>query len=333
MTCIRGLIWVARAPSDVQSRCIGYMDTLSLISLSWTSRKMHELCMTEWKRHVWKQLGEVVGDVDSFLSLLKVSLRCKRFSVHVTDLAENQRYDAVVSGSFVLSLIMRNNHWKPGDMDIYVPRGSHHAFVSDLAILVCADRVDAPTATQGYVSARTASSISTVQTVRTGHFKYDIVESRSSCASSPIPLFHSTCVMNYLSHSHLSIGYPRYTLHMSSVYNPAHSISPNWHTRILRKWTDRGFFFSSTASALPQSNTRGYCNTSRDAPIGSSACSRRSFLDSKSFVLVLGNNNSSRKASFNEEEKVEWWMTGSCCDREPAYVLRNTLCTVVPQLH
>ncbi|KAG6903951.1 hypothetical protein DXG01_013705, partial [Tephrocybe rancida] len=161
------------------------------------------------------------------------------------------RTRAVISGSTVLHFILRDNHWQPGDFDIYAPFGTGsvivHWLINKAGYKVTSDSsrsfifhphtIAAP---PGPCDWRT-DLVNTASVRRKSRQKYkynslttshiyrvyklcstqntfiDVIESSKPSFLPPITQFHSTIVMNYLSPTSLVVLYPKLTFNREGV--------------------------------------------------------------------------------------------------------------------
>ncbi|KAI9063180.1 hypothetical protein FKP32DRAFT_1553809, partial [Trametes sanguinea] len=123
---------------------------------------------------------------------------------------------AVISGSFALAFLLRNNEPKiiARDLDIYVP----HKYAKRLARYL--------TAGEGYSVVLSHhhrydgnAAIASVQVLAKGAMRIEIIESTTSSALFPLPHFWATHVVNYLTADTFCIAYPSHTLKHEALFN------------------------------------------------------------------------------------------------------------------
>lgn len=207
-------------------------------------------------------------------------------------------------------------------MDIYVSYDSFDNFTSSFAELLRqnnAEVVVRPRLTNPYSSYTQTHGIARVYTVQMPTFSFDIVQSLENDPTYPLVYFHSTAVINYLTHDHLSIAYPRHTLAMRSICNPTQQLAEAHSARITRlmwKYGFRGFDVRISAAAFTRPTTLELCKPPLNAPLGANACRCRSFVDRSAFVLPFDERWGESKERYGDRDsEMKWWMTGTCCDR------------------
>ncbi|KAI6156988.1 hypothetical protein BKA82DRAFT_60127, partial [Pisolithus tinctorius] len=150
--------------------------------------------------------------------------------------------DAVISGSSALHLLLPASYttWSPTDLDIYVPLRTFHYLTWLL------NNHGYSSVSKGAINHSTYSysKIASVYTFSDGVRTMDVVVSKTSAAFSPLFQFHSTALMNFVSHDRISCAYPSLTLHHLSLINPgllyANCFSDK-HIDALQKYVLRGF--------------------------------------------------------------------------------------------
>ncbi|KAG6830179.1 hypothetical protein H0H87_008955 [Tephrocybe sp. NHM501043] len=199
--------------------------------------QMHPKLMGKLSPHLSKSLDELLTsrvsreNVDGFRTLL---LRTR----------------AAVSGSTVLHFILRDDHWTPGDFDLYAPFGTGYTVVQWLVkqegYKVVSDGsrsfifhphtlTSTPNACDWTTDLVTSTSIHR-QPGRAKKYDYsdsdiyrvyklcstkntfiDVIESSKPSFLPPITRFHSTIVMNYLTPNSLVILYPKLTFRREGI--------------------------------------------------------------------------------------------------------------------
>lgn len=122
-----------------------------------------------------------------------------------------------MSGSLVLYLAIRQGTWQPNDVDVYVNHDSYSAFIEDFVSTMNA--VEIPAQEKQRADDEDTLYSPAIQNIR--HFKtewatYDIIQS-ITVASLPLQCFHSTVVVNALTHDCLFVSSPLYTLNMCGI--------------------------------------------------------------------------------------------------------------------
>jgi len=201
------------------------------------------------------------SDVDSLARLAAISTSnaekvCRNLQHRIDSLAAPffssgmvlreilQTCDAVVSGSAALHLLLpiSTTKWKPKDLDLYVP----HRHMKELTrrlqklgyqLLPCIPNI------HGTYS---SPHIIAVHKFALGQNIIDVVESCTDASFSPIFLFDSTAVMNFIGTDFIFSAYPSLTLQSKSLLNP-YSFYGNTYARNkishLEKYCERGFQF------------------------------------------------------------------------------------------
>ena len=146
--------------------------------------------------------------------------------------------DAIVSGSFVLHLLLRPTHWVPSDMDIYIPAGGYRVFRQDLGRLLAL--TDVPT---NFPPGYDGLPVRTVTTAHTGNriVRFQLIESPSRAADRPITEFHSTLLMNFMAHDHMAVAYPVRTKNGIGILNNTLPHFYGTHTEAVIKYVERGY--------------------------------------------------------------------------------------------
>lgn len=227
-------------------------------------------------------------------------------------------FHAVVSGSFLLSLLHRPSNWIPNDMDIYVPRRRGRAFVRQLSAALGIDR---PTVCEedGY-SLMHMTMVRKVWMVRGNSRTFQVIEAEDGAADGPVPAFHSTLLMNLLGHDHISVAYPKLTMEGRGVLRPDCPLTPAKQAAIV-KYMERGYDlrypvqgplrpsgmskpdFQRRQRAPPEQRDDTTCGRSYTCPK-----EMRGFYDSVSLLIPLGGNKVTQP-----NWTVEWDLGGFGC--------------------
>ncbi|KAI5996541.1 hypothetical protein F5J12DRAFT_725564 [Pisolithus orientalis] len=119
--------------------------------------------------------------------------------------------DTVISSSSALHLLLPTSYttWNPTDLDIYVLLHTFHYLTWLL------NNHGYSSMSKGAVNHSTYSywKIASVYTFSDGVHMMDIVICKTSAAFSPLFQFHSTALMNFVSHDQIFCTYPSLTLH------------------------------------------------------------------------------------------------------------------------
>ncbi|KAG6908377.1 hypothetical protein DXG01_004875 [Tephrocybe rancida] len=197
----------------------------------------HPMLMGKLSAHLCQSFDELLAsrvsrtNVDSFRTLL---LRTR----------------AVISGSTVLHFILRDNHWRPADFDLYTPFGTGYAIVHWLvnnegykvvsdgsrSFIFHPHTVTAPPGPCDWTTDLVATASVHRNTRQTNKYDstnsdiyrvyklcstkntfVDVIESIKPSFLPPITRFHSTIVMNYLSPTSLVVLYPDLTFKREGI--------------------------------------------------------------------------------------------------------------------
>ena len=173
-----------------------------------------------------------------------------------------QTCNAVVSGSAALHLLLpiSTTKWKPNDLDLYVPHRHMKVLSWHLQSLGYQLLPHGPDNHSAYSS----SQVTAVHKFILGQSVIEVIESSTDTSFSPIFLFDSTAVMNFVSMNTIFAAYPNLTLQYKSLLNP-YSLYGNMynHRKIshLEKYLQWGFQFipcqeSHTSPFQCRSNAR-----------------------------------------------------------------------------
>ncbi|TEB19409.1 hypothetical protein FA13DRAFT_1601539, partial [Coprinellus micaceus] len=171
---------------------------------------------------------------------------------------------SIASGSAVLR-IMDAFMGKPGDLDIYVPRGSMSAADEFLHlheyVLVSISLENSRTLDRG------EAGISEVRYYlnRFNGALVNVIESSTSSSPTAVFFFHSTIVMNYLSWNALISAYPIMTIDRCGILNSCGAKERPRMEECMAKYRRRGYDFVATSlecERLPNQHICGefeYC--------------------------------------------------------------------------
>lgn len=218
-----------------------------------------------------------------------------------------QRHNAIISGSFVVYLLFGPVSWKPKDIDIYAPHALWKGLIASLEAIGFEEKNT--TMDNDYKGDKLPGITGLKHMTRDG-LQFDVIQSAEAAADFPIPHFHSTLVMNFLAHDHLSIAYPLLTLHGLAIQNPSYSLSRGIRAGAQVKYDTRGF----TLQAFRQrdhAEAAGY--TTSIFPCSASLCPQqeRSFYDNRSLVVPWSSN------SFRNPKYSTLWIAGGAgCGQE-----------------
>ncbi|KAH9855227.1 hypothetical protein C2E23DRAFT_866854 [Lenzites betulinus] len=152
---------------------------------------------------------------------------------------------SVLSGSTALHILdnERAAQWSPSDLNIYTPRHGLQAFVDYL----CASEGYSVTKIDTSKYPYDNSSIEKVVHLQRTDHEIDVIQSSSSSALEPIPLFWSSHLMNYLTADGFCVAYPTYTLSGRGLLNPFKlvglQIPPPRSINAMEKYVARGYNF------------------------------------------------------------------------------------------
>ncbi|KAI6007535.1 hypothetical protein F5J12DRAFT_720340 [Pisolithus orientalis] len=147
--------------------------------------------------------------------------------------------------------------WYPTDLDIYVPLHTFHYLTWLL------NNHGYSSVSEGAVNHLTYSysKIASIYTFSNGVCMMDVIISKTSAAFSPLFQFHSTALMNFVSHDQIFCVYPSLTLHHLSLINPgllyANCFSDK-HIDALQKYVLHGFKHVCCANVHDRG---GYCRS------------------------------------------------------------------------
>ncbi|KAJ3516297.1 hypothetical protein NMY22_g14243 [Coprinellus aureogranulatus] len=246
-------------PNKVQICILRWMPLSSAISVSQGSKE----CYRTFKRYVRSQ-------VDACL---------RPFDLPKTEtLAFMREQKAVASGSAVLR-ILNPDMGLPGDLDLYVPRGSMD---SAHAFLITHSYYLSKSYPEGWKPAGWGET--GIRQVRYYTHKetsalVNVIETSLPSAPSAVFLFHSTVVMNYLTWNSVVCAYPLTTLSGYSLLNSSRFGEARRIHACVEKYKRRGYTFVTTSLeciGFPNPHTCGvfpYCGHT-ERHVGDSATMR-----------------------------------------------------------
>lgn len=126
---------------------------------------------------------------------------------------------AVISGSAALYVLqpLLATSWIPNDLDIYVSQNNLRLLLAALAIEGYHDVLTSAPHVKHY----SCRHLHTTITLTCSHQTIEVIVSKDACSAiSPIYLFHSTLLMNFLTHDAMCCSYPRLTLRGLSLIHP-----------------------------------------------------------------------------------------------------------------
>jgi hypothetical protein len=219
-------------PAELQDMILGYLNLSDLVALANVGAFTHRV-----KAHVFHKVGRLFSRWD----LPEISTRAKM-----------KETETVLSGSAALATVMPVNY-QPGDLDFY---SSLSGAIRFREFLLSANyvEVEAESINSGLQesSASPAGMWRQVPMVRdendecayvvhagmkriftffhkTQGYKINLIQSSAESALATIFLFHSTVVMNWVSHCAVSCAYPKLTL----AYKGTYILLRNCNTTIL----------------------------------------------------------------------------------------------------
>ena len=138
---------------------------------------------------------------------------------------------------------MREGSWQPGDIDVYTTETAFDAFVSVFQEKMHAEEVKIEKAREHDTLSYTFGIVS-IRRFRSATTTYDIINTECDLHYT-LAGFHSTVVMNVLTHDHIYISHPRRTLKKTGIRtnNP-------WTQRmadVMAKYAGRGFTITPLA--------------------------------------------------------------------------------------
>jgi len=210
--------------------------------------------------------------------LVCFSATCKSFSKHVCRYVLFQRRhlasrffrdpdklfrilyacQAIISGSGALYLLqpLLATSWIPNDLDIYVSQDNLHLLLAALSIEGYGEVQSSPVRVKSYLWPHFHSTVTLTRAEQT----IDVVVSTTSTGIFPIFHFHSTLLMNFVTHDSICCTYPHLTLRGLSLIHPfsAHNTILNRASiDALLKYHHRGFVY------LTCYHIDGHCRSSK----------------------------------------------------------------------
>ncbi|KAG6895589.1 hypothetical protein C0992_000492 [Termitomyces sp. T32_za158] len=219
-------------------------------------------------------------DVDAYLSQrIFDSLNSFGFSPvqFLPFLAANR---SVISGSFVLSLLLPLGEVVPDDIDIYVPV-SNRAAVTDQLLRVYGYTLDPDPVLDAYED---DDDVLDIVHFRLQDRTLDVILVRTNNVLAPITRFHSTPVMNFMSSTDIVCAYPSLTFNRCGLINRAclagRDSDGGW-VDALFKYCQRGFDLAFAPRRWAEF-TRHICKEDGYCPM-----TLRTFSDSTTFVFSI----------------------------------------------
>ncbi|KAI9059283.1 hypothetical protein FKP32DRAFT_1580279 [Trametes sanguinea] len=241
---------------------------------------------------------------------------------------EMESTSAVISGSFALSIIFRED-WMPEDLDVYVP---DHSWFHMVAYLVHVEQytftLRSPSTYDSYAGVYAAdASYSNIRSVarlyRSDGRRIDVIQSPTGSALDPIAHFWMTAVMNYLTPRSFCVAYPSLTSAKRSILSPRRAavstlVGPVYaDINLVQKYKSRGYDIRASVQAWNLANTRNGTCTAGD----SSSCpaTRRFFGDELCLVgsldiCYLPRCPFATDRHVRDGLTVEWVRPGARCD-------------------
>ncbi|KAG6876164.1 hypothetical protein C0992_000621 [Termitomyces sp. T32_za158] len=148
--------------------------------------------------------------------------------------------NSVISGSFVLSLLLPEREFIPTDLDIYVPN-EYRAVVINTFVQTHGYFVDPDPVSNGYIE---NDAVDTIVRLRRENRIIDVVVAKGANALGPITQFHSTPVMNFMSATEIVCAYPELTLRHCGLINRGRvraQATNEYLVAALSKYRRRGF--------------------------------------------------------------------------------------------
>lgn len=262
-----------------------YCGMKSLVSLSAVCRRLR-LSVHSELRHSFKVfLHQYLNNVDAVLT----AMRCT---------------GTILSGSAALAWLDRGATWRPNDLDFFCPHDTFFDFTSRLmdVIRVMDYGRFVITSNKHGREYRFRRGVCERVTLLSPKIKIDIYRSVTVSLVYPLPFFHSTLLMNYVSAESFGSAYPALTLQQRGVT----------HTRLLgvkdvrsiSKFCKRGYRFREAVHVWREN--KDCWGASTGCP-----CSIRSFGDAGSLVLTWSSTGDSQLHPLHWN--VQWLMGGQPC--------------------
>lgn len=146
--------------------------------------------------------------------------------------------------------------WLPDDLDITVHTDHFETFVKEFQVAFRAEEFFFPPSK--YVDkTRKIKQVRHFKILVHGmHHDVDIIQSVSDAVTA-ITSYHSTIVMNYMTHNKLIIGYPLWTLQGYGIITVADEDINPVNSRALTKYEKRGFVLQTNTDGFPQVDDHG----------------------------------------------------------------------------
>ena len=188
-----------RLPIELRSYIFGYLHLGDLVCFSATCKSISK----DIRRYIlfrWCHLaGCFFHDPDKLFRLLYA---CQ----------------AVISGSGALYLLQPflATPWIPNDLDIYISHDNAQLLLAALTIEGYCQVLSSPARSKSYLRPQFHSTITFVHSQQT----IDVIVATKSTGIYPIFHFHSTILMNFVTHDSICCTYPQLTLRGLSVIHP-----------------------------------------------------------------------------------------------------------------
>ena len=122
-------------------------------------------------------------------------------------------------------------------MDIYVPRGQSERFLRSFKKLLESEADPEPWAEY---NSSYRGTLSVVKLEGYGR-SFDIIQSSETAADFPLPFFHSSIVINYLTSDRIAMAYPKPTLKYKGILRPSPSPTISPEALAITTYLERGY--------------------------------------------------------------------------------------------
>ena len=153
-----------------------------------------------------------------------------------------------------------------------------------------------------------------IMTVIAKGYHCQVVSTFIDAATSCIPYFDTTLVMNVLHHDHIAVAYPRLTLEESGIIHPTGCTMWRSYSPTVVKYAARGYTIQHARQgvlpSIPESNPNMMLGVPGEGCGGSYTCPTeyRWFYDEKSLLIPIGGNMVTKPRC-----SVAWSLGGHGC--------------------
>ncbi len=282
-------------------------DLLCIIGLATFTPEGQRIALQFWQ-HIWRrELEQVTDNVDGFLQTMRVTGTC-------------------LSGGKCLSLLDRTSHWQSHDWDFYCP---HEGF--DNFCLYVIDQLGGSTIEHDCVETETYHDAGFCERrrMRTCAGVFDVLRSRSSSALLPIPHFHSTILVNFISADTFCIAYP-WALHAREGVIQTRPLDSTTRAAV-DKYIARGYRMLESTNLACDRNVEAICR-----PRGHCARNVRYFGDINCITVNFGlaSSSSAEIHQYAMAPAFKWsvaWIWGGhqCSNRDCALKVDHCVHTIL----